>query len=138
MDKKRIRVVAAAIMSEDNRLFIAKRPEHVHQGGLWEFPGGKQESNETALQALQRELAEEIGIRIDPDAVFPLVEISHNYPDKQVVLDVYRVQSFSGDAHGAEGQETRWIELHEINQYPFPAANQGIIRALLAHYQISV
>lgn len=138
MDKKRIRVVAAAIMADDNRLFIAKRPEHVHQGGLWEFPGGKQENNETPLHALARELEEEIGILIDVQATLPLIEINHDYPDKQVVLDVYLVQKFSGNAHGAEGQETRWIELQDIAGYAFPAANQGIITALLNHFKLNV
>lgn len=135
---KVVRVVAAAIIAADNRLFIAKRPDHVHQGGLWEFPGGKQESGENAYSALERELSEEIGIQINSAGVHPLIEIEHDYGDKQVILDVYVVRNFSGDAHGAEGQETCWIEFAEINRYPFPAANQGIIRALENYFTISV
>jgi 8-oxo-dGTP diphosphatase len=135
---KVVYVVAAAIIAADQRLFIAKRPEHVHQGGLWEFPGGKQEVGETALAALQRELSEEIGIQINSAGVSPLIKIEHDYGDKQVILDVYMVRTFTGEAHGAEGQETRWIDIANIAEYQFPAANQGIIHALNEYFTINV
>ncbi|MGR6873414.1 8-oxo-dGTP diphosphatase MutT [Pseudomonas sp. HK3] len=126
---KKIEVVAAAIISQcGQRLFIAKRASQAHQGGLWEFPGGKKEHDETAEQALSRELEEEIGIKIKTTT--PLIKLEHDYGDKLIELDVYRVTEFSGEAHGAEGQETKWIDLSAIDGYDFPEANIPIIRAL--------
>lgn len=126
---KKIEVVAAAILSQSGQqLFIAKRPDKAHQGGLWEFPGGKKEQNETAVQALTRELHEEVGIVINEPT--PLIMLEHDYGDKLIQLDVYCVKTFSGEPHGAEGQETQWIELADIDQYSFPDANLAIIDAL--------
>jgi 8-oxo-dGTP diphosphatase len=127
---KKIEVVAAAIFSEcGEKLFIARRAKNAHQGGLWEFPGGKKESGEKPEQALYRELEEELGIQTKVHE--PLIKLSHDYGDKLVELDVYKVTKFSGTAHGAEGQETRWIKLQEIHNYDFPEANKAIIEALL-------
>jgi 8-oxo-dGTP diphosphatase len=127
---KKIEVVAAAIFSPcGTELFIARRLKNAHQGGLWEFPGGKKESNETPDQALYRELNEELGITVV--ACKPLIKLSHDYGDKLIELDVYRVDAFQGRAHGAEGQETRWIKLADLNQFSFPEANKPIVDLLL-------
>lgn len=125
---KVVRVVAAAIVDETGRVLIAKRPEHVHQGGLWEFPGGKIEADETPCQALVRELQEELDIQ--PTAVAPLIQISHQYPDKAVHLDVQRVTTFVGEPRGCEGQPLRWLLITELKAEEFPAANRAIIDAL--------
>lgn len=126
---KKIEVVAAAIFSQcGEELFIARRANNVHQGGLWEFPGGKKEQGESSETALYRELKEEIGITVKHCS--PLIKLSHDYGDKLVELDVYRVNQFSGKPHGAEGQETRWIKLEDISSYRFPEANKAIIEAL--------
>lgn len=127
---KKIEVVAAVIFSEcGEELFIARRAKNVHQGGLWEFPGGKKEVDESPEQALYRELEEELGIQTK--ACESLIKLSHDYGDKLVELDVYKVTEFSGTAHGAEGQETMWIKLQDIHRYDFPEANKAIIEALL-------
>ena len=123
-----IEVVAAVIRDHQGRILITRRPSHVHQGGLWEFPGGKRESDETALQALCRELKEEVDIEILEAA--PLIKIDHDYGDKHVVLDVWNVSAFQGEAWGREGQEWRWIDESAVNDYKFPAANLPIIKAL--------
>jgi len=128
---KKIEVVAAAILSASHdQLFIAKRHDDSHQGGLWEFPGGKKEAGETPEQALSRELKEELGIRLQRS--FPLIKLQHDYGDKIVELDVYVVDAFEGNAHGAEGQKTQWIDIGNIDQYVFPEANVPIIKALKA------
>lgn len=125
---KLIRVAVAAIINTDNQVLIAKRPDHAHQGGLWEFPGGKIETNETLHQALSRELQEEVGIT--PTALAPLIKVAHHYPDKSVHLEVCKVTEFTGQPHGMEGQPIRWQGIDELDPAVFPAANRAIIDAL--------
>jgi len=122
-----IHVVAAVVRNPAGQVFIAKRPDDKHQGGLWEFPGGKVEQDETAEQALSRELHEEIGINIT--GCQPLITVRHDYPDKSVLLDVWQVVNFSGQAHGREGQPTKWVEPNALSDYAFPDANLPIIKA---------
>ncbi|QKE64387.1 Nudix family hydrolase [Aquipseudomonas campi] len=124
---KRVHVAAAVIRGADARVLIAKRAADQHQGGLWEFPGGKVEEGEAVEAALSRELQEELGIRVD--AARPLIQVQHDYPDKQVLLDVWEVTAFSGEPHGAEGQPLAWASARELLDYEFPAANQPIVAA---------
>lgn len=133
---KRILVVAAVIRSE-GKILIAQRAADAHQGGLWEFPGGKVEAGETAVDALRRELEEELGIIAT--AYRPLIRIAHDYPDKSVCLDVWEVSAFSGQAHGREGQPLRWVAPEELSAHAFPAANRPIVVAarLPARYLIT-
>lgn len=126
---QQIHVVAAAIYDESkSQLLIAKRQDDKHQGGKWEFPGGKLEQGESPLTALKRELDEELGIQVEQAR--PLIKISHDYPEKTIVLDVWEVTQFAGEAHGKEGQTVKWIKLDEIDQYEFPEANLPIITAV--------
>ena len=124
---RRIHVIAAVIRDAQGRILIAKRPEHAHQGGLWEFPGGKLEAGESRSDGLGRELREELGISVTEAR--PLLDIRHDYPDKSVRLDVWLVTGFDGDAHGAEGQPVRWVAAAELDDYAFPAANAPIVQA---------
>jgi 8-oxo-dGTP diphosphatase len=124
---KRVHVAAAVIRAEDGRVLIARRPEDKHQGGLWEFPGGKVEAGEAVQVALARELEEELGIR--PTLARPLIQVQHDYPDKQVLLDVWEVSAFSGEPHGAEGQPLAWVAPRQLGDYEFPAANRPIVTA---------
>lgn len=124
---KRVHVAAAVIRGTDGKILIARRADKQHQGGLWEFPGGKVEAGETVEAALARELKEELGIVVV--AARPLIKIMHDYPDKQVLLDVWEVSSFTGDPHGAEGQPLAWVSNRELAGYDFPAANQPIVAA---------
>ena len=126
---KRIHVVAGVIYNSDrSAVLIARRPAEKHQGGLWEFPGGKVEQGEPAFEALKRELREETGINVESGTA--LLEVSHDYADKSVLLDVWSVNSFSGEPSGLEGQEVAWVELTNIRQYDFPEANQDIINRI--------
>ena len=123
--------VAVAVIQKGDEILIAHRPEHVHQGGLWEFPGGKVESGETVQQALKRELHEELGIDIDlQNGIQPLLRIRHDYGDKSVLLDVWRVSKFHGKARGLEGQPVKWVGKHLLTGYDFPEANKSIISAI--------
>jgi len=100
----------------------------VHQGGLWEFPGGKLEQGESPGQALERELLEELGIKVG--AARQLIQVRHDYPDKSVLLDVWRVEDFAGIPMGREGQPLEWVALNDLGEFAFPAANIPIIQAL--------
>ena len=124
----RIHVAAAVILAADQRILIARRHENKHQGGLWEFPGGKVESDETVAAALHRELREELAISVQ--SAEPVIEVQHDYADKAVLLDVWWVRAFSGQPQGNEGQPLQWVTVAELADYAFPAANQPIIDAL--------
>ena len=123
-----IQVVAAAIEDELGRILITKRHDHSHQGGLWEFPGGKLEPGETPLQGLERELREELDIL--PLRAEPLIRITHHYSDRSVVLDVHRVTAFSGQPRGMEGQPLAWRLPEAMEPGAFPAADRPVITAL--------
>lgn len=129
-----LQVVAAVIHDPAGRILIAQRPLHKHQGGLWEFPGGKIDAGESAELALARELWEELGIEITQWR--HLLDVEYHYPDKSVCLQVFRVTAFVGQAHGAEGQPIRWVHPGELHDYAFPAANTPILKAacLPEHY----
>ncbi len=127
-EMRRIHVAAAAISDVHGRVLIAKRPAHVHQGGLWEFPGGKLEQGESPGQALARELLEELGIRVR--SARQLIRVRHDYPDKSVLLDVWRVEEFAGFPVGREGQPLEWVAPGNLGKFSFPAANIPIIQAL--------
>lgn len=124
----RVHVAAAAIFDGQGRVLISQRPAHVHQGGLWEFPGGKLEHGETAANALRREIHEELGITVQ--AARPLIQVVHDYSDKAVLLDVWRVDDFTGKPAGCEGQAIEWVAVENLGGYPFPAANVPIIKAV--------
>ncbi|MCJ8169853.1 Nudix family hydrolase [Atopomonas sediminilitoris] len=124
---KRIHVMAAVIVNAQGQILLAKRAANQHQGGLWEFPGGKREAGETREQALDRELHEELGIRVT--VARPLIQVRHDYLDKSILLDVWRVSGFSGEAHGAEGQPLAWVWPAALDEYAFPAANLPIVKA---------
>lgn len=127
---RRIHVAVGVIVNRRDEILIALRPEHTHQGGLWEFPGGKVESGETVRQALQRELREELGLEVI--SVRDLVDIQHDYPDKSVHLDVWWVDQFRGEPQGREGQPICWVGAERLGEFAFPAANQPIIDAVIA------
>ncbi|WP_095154687.1 Nudix family hydrolase [Pseudomonas sp. Irchel 3E13] len=124
---KRIHVAAAVIRGADGQILIARRDKTQHQGGLWEFPGGKVEDGETVDAALARELREELSIEVT--AARPLIKIKHDYPDKQILLDVWDVSGFTGEPHGAEGQPLAWVSPKDLAQYEFPEANRPIVAA---------
>ncbi len=128
---KRIEVVAGVIYNASaDKILIALRPVDKHQGNLWEFPGGKKEAGETSLQALCRELEEELGIQATQCA--PLMQLEHRYSDKHVALDIWQVTAFSGEPAGQEQQAIRWVDIADLRDYQFPAANIAIVEKLLS------
>ena len=107
----RIHVAAAVILAADQRILIARRPEHKHH----------------------RELHEELAISVQ--SAEPFIEVQHDYADKAVLLEVWWVRAFSGQPQGNEGQPLQWVTVAELADYAFPAANQPIIDALQSALQ---
>jgi 8-oxo-dGTP diphosphatase len=123
-------VAVGIIFNTTGEILIAQRPADKYKGGLWEFPGGKVEANETGFAALQRELQEELGILVI--AAEPWLQFQHDYTDRVVLLDVFKVTEFSGDPHGKEGQPIQWVSFQELDGFEFPAGNHVILARLLA------
>src|SRR5579872_3602839 len=111
-------VVVGILRNVHNEILIAERPKDKYKGGLWEFPGGKVEENETAFHALQRELKEELAI--DVIAGKNWLQFQHDYTDRIVLLDVWNITQFSGEPQGAEGQLVRWVKSQDLHYYQFP------------------
>ena len=120
--------VAVGVLTDGNKVFITRRFPDSHQGGKWEFPGGKVEPEEDTLSALKRELREELGIEVV--AAEPSMQVRHAYPDRQVLLDVWRIMDYRGAPHGREGQEARWASFADLMRLEFPAADRPILRRL--------
>ncbi len=109
----RLQVVVGVALDKHDRCLIQQRPEGKICSGQWEFPGGKIESGETALQALVREFKEELGITVN-SARF-LAEIQHDYDHANVCLSVYIVQEFTGTPQALEKQNFDWAVKSDIS-----------------------
>jgi len=124
--------VAVGLVLDDDRVFVAQRNKNAHQGGLWEFPGGKVDAGETVEAALSRELNEELGIFVD--YAEPVMQIKHDYTDKIVLLDVWQITRYRGEPSGCEGQPVKWLAINQLLAEQFPAANQAIVDWLVRQF----
>tara|TARA_R110002167_G_scaffold34573_6_gene110504 strand:+ start:60844 stop:61314 length:471 start_codon:yes stop_codon:yes gene_type:complete len=134
---------------QQTQYFLTKRLADAHQGGKWEFPGGKVEKHETVAQALARELKEEVAIEVL--TCLPLITINHTYvekksieekgvndksigekcADKKVCLEVFVIDNYLGEPSAQEGQGQGWFSLEDLKTLDFPAANKAIIEKLV-------
>jgi 8-oxo-dGTP diphosphatase len=128
----KVHVAVGILFNAAAEVLIAFRDPSKHQGALWEFPGGKLETAENVHAALRRELSEELGLIVgaEDSAIKFLLKIEHDYGDKQVLLDVWEVLDFEGEAIGREGQGIRWVAIENLSSYQFPAANLPIVKLL--------
>lgn len=133
----RVHVIAGVLCNERGQVLLAQRRANTHLAGCWEFPGGKLEPGEMREAGLRRELQEELGV--DVRAARPLIQVSHDYSDKKVMLDVWLVNEFNGEPHGKEGQPLQWVDVERLCQCNLPAADLPVIAALRlpARYVIS-
>jgi 8-oxo-dGTP diphosphatase len=127
-----LHVVAAVLRDARGRILLARRDGERELAGLWEFPGGKVESGESAEIALARELHEELGIQIAVELAQPLICVAHRMPNgKRIRLDVYEVPCFRGQARGMEAQAVVWLEPEQLVRYAMPAADLPAVAALI-------
>ena len=120
--------VAAALVFREGKLLITQRHADAHLGGLWEFPGGKREPNETFEACLTRELQEELGIEV---AVGELIEsLTHAYPEKTVHLKFYRCRWKQHEPLALGCPAFRWVTAAELKDYDFPAADARLLEML--------
>ena len=127
--RKRLHIAVGVILDQaTDKVLVARRPEHIHLGGLLEFPGGKLNPGEQVLDALNRELHEELDINVT--RAKPLIQIKHDYADETVMLDTWLVMDWQGVPKGVEGQEIMWIRKRSLAKSEFPAANRPIITAI--------
>ena len=124
----RLLVLVGLLTDPAGRVLVNRRRPGTHMAGYWEFPGGKAAPGESRLEALRRELDEELGIEVLEAA--PLMELVHEYPERHVTLDVWRVTRYAGAPHGREQQELRWVSIEELATIGLLPADQPIVAAL--------
>lgn len=123
-----LHVVAGVLRDARGRVLLAQRREGTHLAGTWEFPGGKVDEGEAAVDALARELREEIGIVVE--SARPLIGVPHHYPGKQILLDVWQVAAWSGTPRPQEGQHLAWVDLEALERIEMPPADRPVATAL--------
>lgn len=122
-----ITVVAAALIRADSAILLTQRPAGKAMAGLWEFPGGKLEENETPEQALARELKEELGIATDPNSLEPMTFASHSYEKFHLLMPLYICRSWTGELTSREDQNMEWVAPGDLLNYPMPPADIPLI-----------
>ena len=120
--------VVAGVLIDGDRVCVTRRHDDTHQGGKWEFPGGKLESAETPFAGLQRELHEELGIDVQQAA--PFMCVRHDYGEIEVTLDVWQITRYRGTPQGREAQALRWIPITDLDPDEFPDADRPVLRRL--------
>jgi len=120
--------IAVGVVEKGNRILITRRKPEGLLGGLWEFPGGKVETNETGPAACIREIKEETGLEVIISS--HLTRIKHAYTHFKIEMDVYLCRYVAGQVQLSGPVDSRWIRLSEINDYPFPKANLKFIPLL--------
>jgi A/G-specific adenine glycosylase len=120
--------IAAALIWRNGRLLITRRPEHKMLGGLWEFPGGKKEAEETLEECLRREIQEELGVLIKVGA--PYQSVKHAYSHFRITLHTFHCQLTDGEPKNIGVDDFAWVTPQELNRYAFPRADLKIIETL--------
>jgi len=123
-------VVACALVDPDKRVLIAQRPPGKAMAGLWEFPGGKVEFGETPEDALIRELAEELSIRVTSGCLAPLTFASHAYRDFHLLMPLYVCRRWEGIPAAREAQQLKWVRANRLRDYPMPPADEPLVSHL--------
>lgn len=123
---KMVLVVACALVDQDGRVLIARRPEGREMAGLWEFPGGKVDAGELPEAALIRELSEELDIDVSESCLAPLTFASHTYDDFHLLMPLYVCRKWSGVLRPMEGQELAWVRPNRLSGVEMPPADEPL------------
>lgn len=123
-------VAACALVDPDSRVLLAQRPPGKSMAGLWEFPGGKVETEERPEEALIRELNEELGITVREPCLAPLSFASHTYPDFHLLMPLYICRRWEGFVRAAEGQTIKWVKPADLRNFEMPPADVPLIPML--------
>jgi 8-oxo-dGTP diphosphatase len=126
--KPALLVVAAVLYDREGRVLIAERPAGKHMAGRWEFPGGKVNVGELEVDALARELREELGIEVASS--HPFMRLTHSYDDRDVELSMWIVESFAGEPRGLDGQRLKWVQPERLQDEDILAADRPFVEAL--------
>ena len=121
-------IVVAGVIRRGGRILIAKRPENVHLGGLWEFPGGKVEAGESLEGALVREIGEELGVGVVVEGL--IMEQEFAYPERDVRLHFFECRIADGEPACRRAAALAWVPPSALAGYPFPPANAELIEEL--------
>ncbi len=124
-------VAACALFDADDRVLIARRPDHKSLGGLWEFPGGKVEPGERPEDTVIRELAEELSIEVNEECIAPLTFASHDYSSFHLLMPLYVCRRWQGTVRPLEGQVLKWVVPTRLRDYPMPPADEPLIPHLM-------
>lgn len=127
-------VTALALVDEQKRVLLTRRPEGKALAGLWEFPGGKLQDGETPEDGLVREIREELGLSLAAEALTPLTFASHAYDAFHLFMPLYLCRSWRGEPEALEGQALAWVHLDELNDYAMPPADGPLSLALRAYF----
>ena len=121
--------VAAGIIQHEDNILISRRREESMLGGLWEFPGGKQENGETLKECLYRELQEELAIHVEVGDKYCTVK--HAYKNFKITLHVFYCKYLSGSPETIGCAEWRWVKPAELDRFTFPSADRKVIDLLI-------
>jgi A/G-specific adenine glycosylase len=124
--------IGVGVIIHEGRILIARRGEDQMLGGLWEFPGGKQEPGESLPDTVRREVREEVALEVDMGE--PLCTVKHAYSHFKITLTAFVCRVLSGEAVHHRGHPLRWVTPDELGEYPFPKANQVVLAALARNF----
>ena len=127
---KKLQISVGIIRNAAGEIYITQRSADAHMANKWEFPGGKIEADESAEQAVIRELQEEVGIAVRSLQQFDKLE--YQFPDRHITLWFWLVDGWDGEPWGKEGQPGRWVAQQNLVVDEFPPANAPIIEKLIA------
>jgi mutator protein MutT len=125
-----LRKVVAAVIEREGKVLVARRRMGIRFGGLWEFPGGKLKEGEDPERGLERELAEEFGVRTRIEGL--ICSVPYRSSSLSIELIVYKVLHISGELTPVDHDEIRWVEPAGLDESAFTEPDRPVVRLLKA------